>query len=250
MIRPVLRTRKGTRPETALFVHGTMDHSATFQRVAAHLPRWTVAGYDRRGWGTSRALADPQTKLADHVTDLISAAARLPRPVVAGHSYGALVALTAAARQPQFARAVVLFEPPVCWLPWWPDTAPWEQLVEDASAQGPAAAARALQEAVVGHPTAGPTDEELEAAGTALIQEMTDPTLNIPTFDPTTVTTPVITASGSRSLTHHRQTARHLANLIPTGHHTSIDGAGHIAHVTHPQDLAALVEQAAALNGG
>ncbi|GCB88819.1 alpha/beta fold hydrolase [Streptomyces noursei] len=79
---------------------------------------------------------------------------------------------------------------------------------------------------------------------------MTDPTLNTPTFDPTTVTTPVITASGSRSLTHHRQTARHLANLIPTGHHTSIDGAGHIAHVTHPQDLAALVEQAAALNGG
>ncbi|TQJ01671.1 pimeloyl-ACP methyl ester carboxylesterase [Amycolatopsis cihanbeyliensis] len=227
-----------------------MDHSASFQRVAAHLPGWTVAGYDRRGWGTSRTLADPQTKLADHVTDLISAASRLPKPIVAGHSYGALVALIAAAQHPRLSRAAVVFEPPVCSLPWWPRTAPWEQLVEDASARGPAAAARALHEAVVGRPTTGQTDEELEAAGTALIREMTDPTLSLPSIDPTTLTTPVITASGSRSLKHHRQTALHLANLIPAGRHASIDGADHLAHVTHPQALAALIEQAAAMDGG
>ncbi|MBB5999963.1 pimeloyl-ACP methyl ester carboxylesterase [Streptomonospora salina] len=160
------------------------------------------------------------------------------------------MALTAAAQHPRFIRAVVLFEPPVRWLPWWPDTAPWEQLVEDASAQGPAAAARALQEAVVGHPTTRQSEQELEAAGTALIREMSDPALNLPTFDPTTITTPVITVSGSQSLTHHRQTALHLANLIPAGHHASIDGADHIAHVTHPQDLAALIEQAAAMDEG
>ncbi|TDD86097.1 alpha/beta fold hydrolase [Actinomadura rubrisoli] len=247
MSRPVLRTRRGTGSQTVVFVHGTMDHSASFQRVAAHLPDWTVAGYDRRGWGASRALAGPQTKLADHVADLIAVAARLPRPVVAGHSYGALVALAAAAQHPDLITAVVAFEPPVPWLPWWPSTAPWEQLVEEVSPQGPAAAARALRQAVLGRPTTGLTDEEMEADGTALIHEMTDPTLSQPCFDPTAMKTPVLTISGSRSLAHHQQTALHLADLVPAGRHESIDGADHIAHLTHPERFAAVVDQAADL---
>ncbi|MFE6690614.1 alpha/beta fold hydrolase [Streptomyces sp. NPDC057743] len=246
MIRPALRTRRGTGPETVLFVHGTMDHSGSFHRIATHLPDWTVVGYDRRGWGASRALATQQTALADHLADLTTAAATLPRPVVAGHSYGALLALTAAAQHPHLIRAVVAFEPPLPWLPWWPGTAPWEQLVDEAAHQGPAAAAQALQEAVLGRAVAGQSDEELTALGTTLIREMTDPTVSQPSFDPLTMTTPVLAASGSRSLTHHQQTALHLSDLIPAGRHEHIDGAGHLAHVTHPRHFAALIRQAIA----
>ncbi|GAA2693208.1 alpha/beta hydrolase [Streptomyces lunalinharesii] len=250
MIRPVVHTRRGTGPETVLFVHGTMDHSGSFHRIAHHLPAWTAVGYDRRGWGTSRALATPQTALTDHLADLTTAVSTLPRPVVAGHSYGALVALATAAQHPQLIRAVVAFEPPLPWLPWWPDTAPWEQLVDDASHQGPAAAARTLQQAVLGHPAARQSNEELAALGTALIREMTDPTVSQPAFDPATMTTPVLAVSGSRSLAHHQQTALHLSDLIPAGRHAHIDGAGHLAHVTHPQHFAALVQQAIAPHSG
>lgn len=250
MIRPVRHTRRGTGPDMVLFVHGTMDHSGSFRRIADHLPAWSVVGYDRRGWGVSRGLAPPQPALADHVDDLITALSTLPKPIVAGHSYGALVALTAASQHPELVKAVVAFEPPLPWLPWWPTTAPWEQLIDDASQEGPAATAKALQEAVLGHASAGQSEEELTALGTALIREMTDPTISQPSFDPGTMTTPVLTASGTRSLPHHQQTALHLCDLIPAARHEDIDGAGHIAHVTHPRHFAALVEQAIAPPSG
>lgn len=246
MIRPLLVQRRGTDAATVLFVHGTMDQAASFRRVAAHLPHWTTAGYDRRGWGRSRALAGPQTQLNDHVADLVAAASHLNRPVVAGHSYGALLALAAAARDPDRFRAVVAYEPPVPWLPWWPRKAPWERAVEEAAPQGPAATAQALQQAVTGRPRTGLTDEELASLGTALLREMTDPTLALPPFDPTTMRTPVVTASGTRSPAHHQRTAHHLAHLIPAGRHTTIDGADHIAHITHPQRFAELVDLAVA----
>ncbi|GAB2808693.1 alpha/beta fold hydrolase [Streptomyces daliensis] len=250
MTRPVRHTRKGTGPDTVLFVHGTMDHSGSFRRIADHLPGWSAVGYDRRGWGASRALASPRPVLTDHVDDLATAASTLPRPVVAGHSYGALVALTAASRHPELVKAVVAFEPPLPWLPWWPATAPWEQLIDDTAEEGPAATARALQEAVLGHPAAGQSDEELAALGTALIHEMTDPTIGLPSFDPLTMTTPVLAASGTRSLPHHQESALHLCDLIPDGRHEHIDGAGHIAHLTHPRHFAALIEQAIAPPSG
>ncbi|MFE7114380.1 alpha/beta fold hydrolase [Streptomyces sp. NPDC057654] len=243
MIRPVLRTKKATGPHSVLFVHGTMDHSAAFQQAAAHLPDWTVSGYDRRGWGASRQLADTRTALADHVADLIAVATRLRQPVLAGHSYGALTALAAAAQRPDLFRAVVAYEPPVPWLPWWPGTAPWEQLVHDTIPQGPAATARALRQAVLGRPAHGTGDAQLHPDGLALIREMTDPTLDKPCFDPSTLHTPVLTASGSRSLPHHQQTALHLAHLLPAGRHETVEGAGHIAHATHPQRFAELLAQ-------
>ncbi|QEU90768.1 alpha/beta fold hydrolase [Streptomyces kanamyceticus] len=243
MNRPLRHTRRGTGPDTVLFVHGTMDHSGSCYPIARRLSTWTVVAYDRRGWGTSRALASPRTTLADHVADLAAALASLPRPVVAGHSYGALVALATAAQHPQLIRAVVAFEPPLPWLPWWPPTAPWEQLVNDAS-QNPAEAARDLQQAVTGRPATGTSQEELAQLGTALIREMTDAAISEPTFDPLTMTTPVLTASGTRSLTHHQETSLHLADLLPAGHHEPIQGAGHIAHVTHPRHFAALIQQA------
>ncbi|GAA2618263.1 hypothetical protein GCM10009863_35330 [Streptomyces axinellae] len=222
-----------------------MDHSGSFRRVADHLPNWNVVGYDRRGWGASRTLTAPQQPaLSDHVDDLTTAISTLPNPVVAGHSYGALVALTAASQHPDLVKAVVAFEPPLPWLPWWPTTAPWEQLIDDTSQQGPAATAKALQQAVLGRPAAGQSDEELTALGTTLIREMTDPTISLPPFDPLTMTTPVLAASGTRSLPHHQKSALHLCDLIPAGRHEHIEGAGHIAHLTHPRHFAALVEQA------
>lgn len=106
----------GDGPLVAL-VHGAMDRSGGMLRVRRILqPTCRVLRYDRRGYARSLA-AGPPASFAQQVDDL----ARLldGRPaVVAGHSFGALVALGLAERRPELARAVVAYEGPKSWAPW------------------------------------------------------------------------------------------------------------------------------------
>jgi len=247
VVRPTLkRVRNGTGAHgTIIFVHGTMDTCAGFRRVAEHLPDWILLSYDRRGWGDSRRLGTPPPRLTDHVEDLSAVVARVETPILVGHSYGALIALCAAARAPERVRAVLAFEPPVRWLPWWPPEAPWERLVREHMAD-PAAAAAALLNEVAGAPVARMRRAaELAADGAALITEMADPGLNTPMFDPLTLNVPTLVAAGEESLAHHIEVSVRLAELLPRGRYTAMAGAGHAAHARHPQEFAALVQEAA-----
>jgi pimeloyl-ACP methyl ester carboxylesterase len=227
---------------TVLLVHGSMDQAASFRLVAQKLTRWTVVAYDRRGWGVGRSVHQLPATMVDHVADLEQIVDKLANPIVVGHSYGALLALCAAARRPDAIRSVVAFEPPVPWLPWWPAEAPWERLVHERSQAGPAQAAAALLAAVNGRPPINATvNSDLEADGVALMAEMTDPCLNDPAFDPGKLQVPVLTAAGSRSLVHHRESSKRLSHLLPFSQFVEIEGAGHVAHITHAKEFAALV---------
>lgn len=235
--------------ETVLLVHGSMDRAASFRLVAHKLTRWTVVAYDRRGWGAGRSAHQPPATMVDHVADLEHIVDKLNNPIVVGHSYGALLALCAAARRPDTIRSVVAFEPPVPWLPWWPAEAPWERLVREHSQAGPAQAAAALLAAVSGRPPNSATvNSDLEADGVALMAEMTDPCLDDPAFDPSELQVPVLTAAGSRSLAHHRETSKRLSHLLPRSEFVEIEGAGHIAHITHAKEFTTLVERVTTLS--
>ena len=244
--RPVLRRihhRAGPRQGTVVCVHGTLDSSNSFRRAAEFLPHWTVIGYDRRGWGSSR---DQQRApvFADQVQDLVTVLTELDDPpVLVGHSYGGSVALTAAADHPEAVRGVVAFEPSLRWLPWWPDEAPWEALVREV-ADDPTAAARRLLSEVIGPTLAGRQPAEtLAAQGRALLAEMLDETLNQPTFDPLVLDVAATIGAGERSLNHHIEVSERLADLLPHGHYVQIPAAGHAAHVTHPEEFAGLVRR-------
>ncbi|MFI1678231.1 alpha/beta fold hydrolase [Streptomyces sp. NPDC020607] len=250
--RPVVHewgdgTATAARP--VVIVHGSVDRSDTFRRVVDDLPGRPVLGYDRRGWGASRPLGDTDVDFAVHVRDLRTVLAEQPvPPVVLGHSYGALVALAAAAADPSRAAGIVAVEPPVRWLPWWPVDDPWERTVRGAAAEGgPEQATRAMLAELLGPASrlhlarARPSD--LAADGAALISEMTDPTVDVPSFDPLTFPLPTAVAAGSRSAPHHAEVARRLAELLPHGRFAEISGAGHAAHVSHPQELARLVHE-------
>lgn len=241
MSRPRLRLGGAEDGPTALFVHGTMDVGGSFRRVGEVLSGWRVAHYDRRGWGESRELADPDTGITDHVADLIALLSEVRDPVLVGHSYGGYVALCAAAERPDLVRAVLAYEPPVPWLPWWPAVTPWERAVKEAAPDGPVAVATAMHRAVVGRAPAG-DEERLAADGEMLLREMSDSGLDNQAFDPLDFPVPALLASGTASPPHHRTTGRGFAELVPRGRYEEIFGANHIAHVTHAKVFARLVE--------
>ncbi|MFG2064560.1 alpha/beta fold hydrolase [Micromonospora sp. NPDC048871] len=235
---------------TVVLVHGTLDRAANFRTVARHLPHWRVVGWDRRGWAGSRDLGDEHTTLRHHVEDLCEILTEMPGAVVAGHSYGGLVALCAAAQRPDLPAAVVAFEPPIRWLPWW-------QPEVEAGGSGSTDPGEAVQSVLrhilgeAGWARLSPQSRaDLQRQGPTLLVEMGDPSQDEVAFEPAELSVPVVVAAGTRSLPHHREVAHRIAVLVPRGEFVTIAGAGHAAHVSHARDFAGLVDRAASLATG
>jgi pimeloyl-ACP methyl ester carboxylesterase len=101
-----------------VLVHGAMDRAKSFRAVVRHLPDLRVIDYDRRGYGAS--IPDlPPASLVEHVDDLLDILGDRPTTVVA-HSFGCLVVVSAAIRNPERFRGLGLWEPQVPWMEFWP----------------------------------------------------------------------------------------------------------------------------------
>lgn len=102
-----------------LLLHGLSSNARYWDRTARHLGGRTLVALDQRGHGlTGREsrLADPRAYTMDElVADALFAIDRLElgRPVVAGHSWGAAVALELAGRHPDAASGLVFVDGPV-----------------------------------------------------------------------------------------------------------------------------------------
>ncbi|HEX8805123.1 MAG TPA: alpha/beta hydrolase, partial [Acidimicrobiales bacterium] len=103
-----------------VLVHGAMDRSGGMLRARRILARdHRVVRYDRRGYGRSRA-ATPSADFGVQVDDLAEVLDGRPA-VVAGHSFGGILGLALAERSPALVRAVLAYEAPLVWEPWWPN---------------------------------------------------------------------------------------------------------------------------------
>ena len=91
-----------------VFVHGSVvDAARTWRCQLALAERWTLLLANRPGFGESRALARGDFELeAPLFAELLGAGAHL-----VGHSYGAVIALLAAAARPGAVRSLVVSEP-------------------------------------------------------------------------------------------------------------------------------------------
>lgn len=108
--------RRGSGPPLVL-VHGSFsDHRSNWERVMPTLEeRFTVHAVARRGRGDTTATEGHGVE--DEAADIAALIGSIGEPVfLLGHSYGAQIALAAAARMPDRVRKLVLYEPP------WPDT--------------------------------------------------------------------------------------------------------------------------------
>ena len=239
---------EGAPPPSLVLVHGSMDRSAGFARVAGRLRGHHVLRYDRRGYGRSRTAGAP-VGVDGHVQDLLAlvAARAGGRAAVVGHSYGGVVALAAAARRPDVVVAVGAFEAPLSWLPWWPAgtaggaaVARSEEGVRDPGDAADAFLCRMLgEEGWMGLPAATRRERRLE--GPALVAELGSLRTGVAPFDLDALPVPVLAGRGTRSGPHHRRAAEHLA-ACTGGTPFVIEGAQHGAHLSHPEAFAAFAE--------
>jgi pimeloyl-ACP methyl ester carboxylesterase len=227
-----------------ILVHGTMDRGSSFAKVRPHLADIDVITYDRRGYGHERA--NPPSEFADHIDDLIALLAG-ERAAVVGHSIGGDLALAAAAREPDLVTAVGVWEPPLAWMPWWPNDSVGTRAISRALTA--AEAAELFIRGVAGDdvwerlPEATRTARRAE--GAAMLLDVTG-IRSVAPFDCEAVRVPVVAGRGGDSKPYHRRSAEWIAENVRDAELFDIAGARHGAHTSHPQEFAAFVRRVVA----
>ncbi|MCC5950478.1 MAG: alpha/beta hydrolase [Acidimicrobiia bacterium] len=229
-------------PPPVVLVHGSMDRAAGMAPLARALPDLEVVRYDRRGYGRSPR-PDPGVSVEAHVADLLAVVGDRPSLVV-GHSFGGLVALAAAARQPARVVGVVAYEPPLPWLAWWGQGMAGGAALGAAMAEGSDAAADAFLRLVLGSDRWDALPERTREArrreGAALVAEIASARAG-PVVDLDAVRAPVLAVHGARAADRHRRGTRLVAEQVPVAEVVELADAGHDSHRTRPDALAALV---------
>ena len=240
-----------------VLVHGAMDRASSMLRVRRVLEgECRVLRYDRRGYARSLELG-PAVSLDQQVDDL-AALVGSRVAVVAGHSLGGVICLALAERSPEQVGAVVAYEAPMMWESWWPaGTAGATALATTAGRRDggdgdPGDAAEAFMRRVLGDARwarlPAHVRAERRAEGPTLLAELRTVHQPAPApYRPERLTVPVVAAYGSETQPQHRRAAEELARRAPHGVLERIDGAGHGAHLTHPQAFAGLVRRSLSL---
>jgi pimeloyl-ACP methyl ester carboxylesterase len=243
-----------------VLVHGAMDRASSMLRVRRALERaCRVIRYDRRGYGRSLA-AGPATSFAQHVDDLATLLGTRRAGSLVGHSLGGVVCLALAERAPELVGAVVAYEAPMMWEPWWPADSAGRVSMATAAADGhdgtggdPGDVAEAFLRRMLGDTRwerlPAPVRVERRAEGATLVAELRSvlSPAEAP-YQPERVTVPVVAAFGSETQPQHRSGAEELARRAPHGVLEMVDGAGHGAHLTHPAAFADLVRESLSLS--
>ncbi len=231
-----------------VLVHGTLDRANSFRRVIRRLEELRVVTYDRRGYQDSRG-SGPAVGLEGHIEDLLGVLEQVGGPaVVVGHSLGGVVAIGAALAEPGRIASVGAFEPPMHWVP----VEGRERGRMGGAFQDPDAAVEAFFRGRVGDAAW----ERLEPAaradrladGPALVAELASLNGDAP-FDVTELAVPVVFGGGGASDAFHKENVAWLADHVPGAERIEIPGAGHGAHLSHPDAFADFVRAAIASAG-
>jgi O-succinylbenzoic acid--CoA ligase len=248
LVRAAPALRGDPRP-ALLLLHATLSSGAQLLRLAAELaPHGRVLLLDRRGSGGSRMAVAAPVDVARHVADAaqVLAACGERDAIVVGHSFGGVVALELAARDPGLVRAVAAWEPP--YLPLAAE-ADRDALLRVAglvrrahAARGPAGAARVFMDIV----SPGAWDrlrsaqrEALEAEGDGVLADAAMPDLDAESLR--AIRVPVRLGTGDASEPVYAPITAALATRIPGATVTVLPGLRHFAPIVTPGPVADLV---------
>lgn len=222
-----------------------MDKGAGFLPVTRYFPDDHWISYDRRGYGKSRCTDESALSIDAHIDDLCLVMDDIAVPIVlVGHSLGGVLALGAATRSDAVA-SVVVFEPPLSWLSWWPRTDPTGV---DVIAPTATETVDRFMERVIGvsdwQKMSPSLREQRYADGPALLAELSSLRKQAP-FDPQKVKQPVTISRGSTTVDIRLRAVEWLEEQLPVEQLVVIEGAGHLAHRSHPKEFAQMVRSAA-----
>jgi pimeloyl-ACP methyl ester carboxylesterase len=221
---------------TVVTIHGGLDRGASFTRLSRRLDEVDCVAYDRRGYQRSRSRGPGS--LDQHVDDLAEVvtwgAAAAPL-VLVGHSFGGLVAMTYASRG-HHVDLVVSYESPLPWI--LERSSPTPPPGDHPGLEAERFFRRVVSDDAWEHLSAA-EQESRRGDGPALqadLRSMTDP---VAPFDLSELTVPVRYLFGDqRAASYYRALAQRLSRA---NHHITareISGAGHGAHLSHPEHLA------------
>jgi pimeloyl-ACP methyl ester carboxylesterase len=245
--------------EARVLVHGGWDDHTAWNGVAPLLcERCRVVRYDRRGYGRTERPAGPRLRRQDEedLAGLIEALGCAPAHVV-GNSFGASTALALALLRPELFCSLTIHEPP---------------LIRAASAQPRLRPQLDEVQATIGSAAAQLRDGDLVGGAKRFVEDVAlgpgawqelppkvreEVVRNAPGFlgdieDPgwadldlaasVRVGCPVLVTWGSQSPSWLREVATFVAGRIDGAQSRQLEGSGHLPHMTHPQEYAAVVE--------
>jgi pimeloyl-ACP methyl ester carboxylesterase len=234
-----------TAGAAVVLVHGAMDRAKSFQGVIQQLPDLRIIEYDRRGYGDSLDSGPPDS-LSQHTDDLLEVMGDAPATVVA-HSFGCVVAVSAAIARPERFIGLGLWEPQVPWMEFWPEAV--RRGLEAMAVQTDTdALAERVYQSMVGSDGWRRLPEDLKARRRAegvafqrdVISGLAEP------FDWNDLRVPSLFGVGLQTWPFAQDAAERLAEMMHSALFT-IDGAAHSAHVSHPEEFAEFVRRSTSI---
>jgi pimeloyl-ACP methyl ester carboxylesterase len=239
-----------------VLIHGSWGSTKRWSLIVDDLARsFHVVNYDRRGHGGSASSAEPATRI-DQENDLAGLIEQLGiAPVhLVGSSFGAAMALSLAARRPDLVRSVCAHEPP--FIGFAADhpavvraSGEMAELVGLIEAGERERAARGFVERIAIGPGSWPmmpdeVREQMVRHADTFAGEMRDPAWGSASLDG--IDCPVLITCGDGSPAWFTPTTAAAVDAIPHASLLAIAGAGHVPHVTHPDEYAEVLTRFAA----
>lgn len=237
-----------------ILVHGTMDRSSSFRRMLGLLGAFEVIAYDRRGYANSPFLDGlgnaKEVSVQLHLQDLLEILEERPS-IVFGHSYGGTLGLLAAAQKPANLAGLVVFEPPLPWLPEWSNRIPYNT---DMSRGIDAEWAKEQAEQFVKSSAGAESWEKLSpeskdqrrSEGITMVSEMKSLSQLKPAPGFCDISIPVTLARSADAAQRRRHASEYLYSIIPTAVIEVVSGTGHSGHTSRPDEMARIITEISA----
>jgi pimeloyl-ACP methyl ester carboxylesterase len=227
----------GVGEDLVVLVHGVLDRGRSFSRVGRELqPDCRTVWYDRRGYGATPAPGGP-VGIDVHIEDLLGVIDGR-RVVLAGHSFGGVIAAGAAVRAPESVVALVMYETALAWVPGWDDTIMQQVLWGD----DPEDAGLRLMFRERYHEMSEADLARWRDQATVFVTEERSARTGRSPYDLGSLAMPVVYGYGEQFPAD--AVLGHLREVVPCVELVPVPGADHNAHRSDPAAFAGLVRRA------
>ena len=225
---------------SVICVHGGLDRGGSFARLARRLELFNLIAYDRRGYQGSRDLGP--LGLEYDIDDLLAITRREAGqgPVIYfGHSFGGVVTLGAALREPSLTQQVIVYEAP---LPWIRSRESSPSLLSDDPEFEAEVFFRRMVSDGAWERLSALEQQSRRLDGPALYSDLSLLRTGATPFDLSQLEVPTLYAYGDdRRVEYYRALCDDLRELSPLFSTRELANAGHGAHLSHPDLLASLI---------